>query len=141
MDKAALLALADRVEALTGPDREVDALISATARTGYGIEFQWALKYPAWIGGEDGRVHLEKNGPSFAPPAYTASIDAAMTLVPNDVDICTNSYRTNSEHEYVSYITDKRWNEEEPDGVFEQGDGHSLAAAITAAALRARASQ
>lgn len=53
--------LADRIEALTGPDREVDAEI---ARTVYADN----CRNPDW---ECGYVL-----------AYTASLDAAMTLVP-----------------------------------------------------------
>lgn len=53
-----LMALAERVEALTGPDREVDALIA-------GTEAATAI----W--------HSEDE-----TPLYTASLDAAMTLVP-----------------------------------------------------------
>ena len=54
MDKAALLALADRVEALTGPRFNIEDQIEKVAR------LPWR----------------------FPPPNYTASLDAAMTLVP-----------------------------------------------------------
>lgn len=74
-----LLALADRVEKLIGPDREVDAEIAACLRI--GTEHKWAFNYPEWEGRADGRVYLEKGGPSFAACAYTASLDAAMTLL------------------------------------------------------------
>jgi hypothetical protein len=69
-DREKLIELAGRVEALTGPDREVDAL----------------------IGFEVGTLHLAEG---YAPrdvfgagcraydgPAYSGSIDDAMTLVP-----------------------------------------------------------
>ena len=79
-----LLKLAARCEAATGPDREIDAAIAATAR--HGTEHTWAYGYPAWLAASDGRVHLAKNGPSFAAPAYTASLDAAMTLRPKGWD-------------------------------------------------------
>lgn len=75
-----LIALAERCEAATGPDRALDATIVATVRI--GTEHEWAYKHPAWISDSSGRVHLEKNGPSFSAAAYTASLDAAMTLVP-----------------------------------------------------------
>lgn len=55
--KADLLALAERVEALTGPDREVDAEIEA-ARGWPDVQ---------WTG---------------EAPRYTASLDAAASLVP-----------------------------------------------------------
>jgi len=56
-DKATLLALAERVEALDGPNRNLDADIMRA--TGLG-----GLKA------------------DYAPHPYTASIDAALTLVP-----------------------------------------------------------
>lgn len=78
-----LLELAERCEWAEGPDRELDALIAANLRV--GTEHGWAFKnYPQWIGRADGRVHLDDGGPSFSAPAYTASLDAAMTLVPTD---------------------------------------------------------
>jgi hypothetical protein len=53
-----MLALADRVESLTGPDREVDGLIER-------------VLHPNW----------ESDDCAFDdPPIYTASLDAAMTL-------------------------------------------------------------
>lgn len=79
-DLERLAELAMRVEGLTGADREVDAEIAAALRI--GTEHAWALNYPAWVGRGDGRVYLEEGGPSFAAPTYTASIDSAMTLVP-----------------------------------------------------------
>lgn len=75
--------LAERVQALKGPSREVDAEIAALTRCGSDPQWSWALtNYPAWVAGKDGRVHLEKNGPSFAPPAYTASLDHCWQILP-----------------------------------------------------------
>lgn len=76
-----LLALALRVEQATGLDRESDALVAACLRV--GTEHAWSANYPTWEGRADGRVYLEKGGPSFAAPSYTASLDAAMTLMPD----------------------------------------------------------
>jgi hypothetical protein len=56
-ERVQIMALADRAEALSGPCRETDALI------------EQALAEP------DARY-----GSFHQPPAYTASIDAAMTL-------------------------------------------------------------
>jgi hypothetical protein len=56
-DKATLLALAEKVEAVTGPDRNLDADIMRA--TGLG-----GLKA------------------DYAPHPYTSSLDAALTLVP-----------------------------------------------------------
>lgn len=66
-----LLALADRVEKLTGPDREVDAEIAAVQglrAVDEGHPLGWQC-YDA-----DGRITAFRR--------YTASIDHAMTLVP-----------------------------------------------------------
>ena len=67
-----LLKLAERVEALEGPDREVDreiALASGDYKTGRGREGMLAHKDTP-------------NQFSYSVPAYTASLDAAMMLVP-----------------------------------------------------------
>jgi hypothetical protein len=73
MSAETMVALADRCEAASGPDRELDAKIARetgavnprTARAGFGFGYvdrgQWACSFV---------------------PAYTASLDAAMTLVP-----------------------------------------------------------
>lgn len=79
MNKAEILGLALRVEALEGADREVDAQVAAALRVGT-LHF-WAWNFHAWQGRSDGRVYLEEGGPSFAAPHYTSSIDAALTLV------------------------------------------------------------
>ncbi|MES2173894.1 MAG: hypothetical protein V4523_08090 [Pseudomonadota bacterium] len=75
-DRDALLALAERVEGLSGPDRETDERIAdalfershfgqiADAPPGTGCLFWW------------------QDGHQQSALRYTASIDAAMTLVP-----------------------------------------------------------
>jgi hypothetical protein len=78
MDRDTLLALAERCENTTFPDRELDAAIAAAVRI--GTEHVWAWNYPAWEGRADGRVYLEKGGPSFTAPNFTLSVDAASTL-------------------------------------------------------------
>jgi hypothetical protein len=72
-----LLALAERCEAAEGPDRELDALIHIPeCREGQGLrvsggDVSWLIegRVRAWGG------HI---------PAYTASLDAAKTLVPEE---------------------------------------------------------
>lgn len=81
-DRSALLALASRCEQLTEPDRELDAKIAVAL---FGGEIIWKTAnwtmdpYPvrrvqnlAYIGGYQ----------NAAIPAYTASMDAAVTLLP-----------------------------------------------------------
>jgi hypothetical protein len=76
-DRTALLALAERVERLTGPDREVDALIHRAVTP----ELADTL-----TGGETGTpgtgwlVGGNLDWPTKAPE-YTRSLDAALTLV------------------------------------------------------------
>jgi hypothetical protein len=75
-----LIELAARCEAASGSDRALDAKIAAILRV--GTKAMWAQNYPLWIPQSDGRVVLGTSGPHFVSPAYTASLDAAMTLVP-----------------------------------------------------------
>jgi len=82
-DRATLLALADRCEQAAGPDRELDAeiawMLTAQDRKRLGAPdlrreiWHAGLPTPAWV--------LFENVSSFHP-AYTASLDAAVTLVP-----------------------------------------------------------
>jgi len=77
--------LITKLETLDGPDREVDALIAVAAdwrpewlrshpRYGlraYGKEVQYT-SLPRW----------SRGSPTYEPPTFTDSIDAALTLVP-----------------------------------------------------------
>lgn len=85
MDREALLALAERVEKATGPDRFLDAQIASVIR----LEKvpHWARNWTGeWKATEFGSVVLMEDsgnpGPHFMANEYTASLDAAMTLVP-----------------------------------------------------------
>lgn len=90
MTRQALLDLAARCEAATGADRELDANVAAAARIGLPLGCDWALKFPNWEGAHGGvvRIIININGNgyyiagTFKSPAYTASLDAAMSLVP-----------------------------------------------------------
>lgn len=66
MDKQTLLALADRVEAATGPDNDLDCRVAAA--TGYTLPEVERYLLP---------------GQFLVAPNYTASLDAALTLVPD----------------------------------------------------------
>lgn len=71
--------LLSRLQSLTGPDREIDAEIA--------LAFGWThTKLP-----RDGRAYWRKPGVtdwwdrvSNGPPRYTASIDAALMLLPDE---------------------------------------------------------
>lgn len=78
--------LASRVEAASGADRELDAEIAAAVRYfPRNVGFVWQNDLEPNVP-EVGRVtcvtSLGTGGPHYAAPAYTASIDAALTLVP-----------------------------------------------------------
>jgi hypothetical protein len=71
-----IAALADRVEAATGPDRELDALIAVFVGVDHGSKTEWADS-------ETGSYIVYDE----VAPRYTASLDAAMTLVPEGMSI------------------------------------------------------
>ena len=71
-----LLALADRAEKATGPDRELDELISAAVEGAVReVQQDGRTAYHSLDGGT--WVHIR-----VPQPGYTASLDAAMSLVP-----------------------------------------------------------
>lgn len=77
-DRDALLALADRVEACTGPDREIDNAIWDAVYRGPPLECHCT--------GACNPISPNYLGACVVVPHYTASIDAAMTLVPEGRD-------------------------------------------------------
>lgn len=79
MTHAALIA---RLEALTGPDREVDEAVDRTVREwpALGGYYGWERFGPGVISKQ-----INSDGSKFETmqaPRYTASLDAALTLVP-----------------------------------------------------------
>lgn len=138
-----LLSLADRVEGLSGPDREVDALIAAAARTGLPAGCAWAFKFPNWECAPDksGAVRIIGNvngngdyiAGHFVSPVFTASIDAAMSLVPegmrDEIEITTLYL--------VARVTINM--NHGPDGspFYGSNDSNSIPLALCAASLRA----
>lgn len=118
-----LLKLAARCESATGPDRELDALIQASAvLTGLG-QFKTAQ---AWA---DAAIAQRWN-----VPRYTASLDAATTLAgcgPRRVEFGT--YGNGQAWAYVHI--------EEPEALGESEKAASEVLAVCAAALRAKAVQ
>lgn len=84
MNRAELLALADRCEAATGPDRALDFLILKRLRglrdLGCGL-----YEMENWYYSLDNSEPSEKHPPF---PSPTASLDAALTLVPEGWDWC-----------------------------------------------------
>lgn len=139
MNKAEILGLALRVEALEGADRVV------------GLEIMCALDVrPAWLNGSEGHMWLDTACPNpvvrwcdhrmkegGGNPSvddglrYTSSIDAAMGLVPEGWDWCLSMGV--GEYAEASLAPAMKVTE-------HHGTGISPALALTAAALRAIAS-
>jgi hypothetical protein len=128
-DRATLLALAERCEQAAGPDRELDAeiawMLTAQDRKRLGPPdlrreiWHAGLPTPAWVPFE--------NVSSFHPP-YTASLDAAVTLVPEGWS-WGKFFGGSAECVKIS----------DPSILFERGLSDKPALALCAAALRARA--
>lgn len=93
-----LIALAERCEAATGPDRELDLCVKAAVYGGSAMvspfNGEWCLYREATEDPRKGRVLERPRSISHATwiaDAYTASLDAAMTLyiqVPPFVPSC-----------------------------------------------------
>ncbi|WP_313230208.1 hypothetical protein [Sphingobium yanoikuyae] len=119
-DRDTLLALAERVEGLSNPDREMDELI------GMAIGLKNTMRIGHELLGNDRVVPVNC-------PAYTASLDAAKTLVPKGwhVGMLTECDEDDSPSCCLTQ-------NEEPcrDAV---GRGADMALSLVAASLRARA--
>jgi hypothetical protein len=131
-----LLALADRVEKLTGPDRLVDAEIFKalgmplpTEFFDRGISLIWDDTQQAFI------MPVGEMQMRYEHPHFTASLDAAMTLIPSKSlwSVCDME-----EGPFAQVIRPM------PCGGYVNGlttaKGATPALALTAACLRARAS-
>lgn len=118
-----LLKLAERCEAATGPDRELDGAVH-TAVTGFEPR-------RGGIGWPDNAL-VVPGFPGWVPlPAYTASIDAAMSLVPSGMEFgCGSKDDSGSAWAWVGKFHG-------PLNI-EEGEPTSAALALCAAALRAR---
>jgi hypothetical protein len=116
-----LLKLAKRCEKATGPDRELDAMIAETIGEKHGRE-------TGWCNSENDDYYVIDECAAL----YTASLDAAMTLVPEgwgqfDVDATAPELGID-------------WTLHGPERREAKGTAAAPALALCAAALRARAS-
>lgn len=131
--------LAAKVEALSGPDRGIDALITIAMdpkrQTIVGHKPGRFPREPIYGPITEFVEMAEENGKDAADylnaPAYTASIDAAMTLVPTDARLIVDS---DGCHCRITKRDDAAWHW---NGFAALAS--TMALAITAAALRARA--
>lgn len=132
MTKDELLALADKVEALEGPSREVDAEIAPLQ----GLRMKDE-------GHPLGGCYYDTNGHGVPLPAHTASLDAALTLVPKGWIATTTDFT------HLQENVEGRGLAELYPGIRFWGDANrqiqvsaaTPALALCAAALRARAQQ
>ncbi len=139
-DKQAMLELADRIEAAEGPCRELDAAIASAVRyfpKDVGFIWQHDLKPNS---PEPGRVEcctsLGTGGPHYKAPSYTASLDAAMTLVPEGW--CVDGMKESRSGPFWAVLRRRKW---KPAPYWVTCKGANLALALSAAAICALASQ
>ena len=128
----ALLALAERCEAATGPDRELDRIIA--------LNLGWRSVAKGWVRDPGGNSKDEL-------PRYTASLDAAITLVPNDhafrIDngpchwICLGKQKPMGRADV--HYPKPRYDGDGDSWLTVSANADTLALALGAAALRARA--
>lgn len=143
-----LHALAGRVEGAAGPSEELDALIRCALWATEGAYVAQSTINGAWcvyLGERNGCPRLFER--PFAIPhrawigAYTASLDAAMLLVPEGFGVTLSRY-------WIAKTENPVWSAElstggvpsNPRRVFDCYDAATPALALTAASLRAIAS-
>jgi hypothetical protein len=135
MTRAELLALAERVECASGPDRELDAEIAAAC---YGGEIVWKTanhtmeQYPARR--HASTMHVGGFCNAYVP-TYTSSIDAAASLVPEGCEVKLVFHTNPAFHARAAV------HRHVLDGSVPSHRGATPAIALTAAALRARAEE
>lgn len=140
-----LLSLADRVEALTGPDREVDADIAVAISNDPAA---WVVRdIPSAIFTHKPGWWRDRDDKSHSAPSYTASLDAAMTLVPDGWRIYTADFSIKNRARWMMEGP-KLERIEQEDGTWEAGEdwyksgtGNTAALGLIVACLRALASQ
>ena len=132
--------LADRCEAASGPDRELDIAIALALPVwtycdkpgrffNAGPYYEGAADRIGFKSFDDSLQSLPGNAPDMMMPRFTDSLDAAMTLVPEGHEWLRKSpntmtvYRRPSDEEWANHI---------------DGAGATPALALCAAALRAQ---
>lgn len=128
--KAELLVLAERVEALTGPDRSADCWIENHLGLARFVPDRPAPFGEGWL---DKRVE---------PKPYTTSLDAALSLVPEGLfcSVC-QQVRTGKWRAWINAGLPGKYGRVRFKQISETEEAATPALALTAAALRARAAQ
>jgi len=134
-----LLALADQVERLTGACRETDCAIEKLLP----CSPEFARHHPGkcmsqWNERAFAFYSIGDEGHEYSSPPYTASIDAAMTLVPEGLGFQIDRYWTKDGVAWSCFISSGGL-PDKPRHVIEVYDLKTTPLAITAAALRALA--
>ena len=116
MNKDRLLELAEQCEAATGPDRLTDQAIG------------WVCGTQRWRGSQ----------PDYDGPHYTASLDAAMSLVPSNCVWSAGDWKANGHCASASVWPPEK---DRPEGFHGIAQASTPALALVAAALRALSTQ
>lgn len=136
--------LVERIEAATGPDREIDALVHFT------VNRRWVGRIPCWPPEKVYRPDMETGlymaieGKGYmygdSVPTYTASLDAALLIVPDGMLwMLTNTGIQNRKEPDFTKATAlvSNWRDMDTD----ETQAETPALALCAAALRARITQ
>ena len=130
--------LADKIEALEGPSREVDAEIWAYVHGPADCYIKQSPFNGAWCvyyTSRDGKERLCETRRGMPDKlAYTASLDAAMTLVPEGYDW----FKLRRLDRLPHMIVEPAHREGNPRDYYHFGTARTPALALCAAALRAR---
>lgn len=128
-----LAALAERVEKAEGPSRELDAEIQVRVfeKPGYRFPDRVLNRRPADWHEAASRFRWDGGGGHCPWPAYTASLDAAMTLVPKGMVFSLST----EEPGPWAWVGPKRGEGSEKPAIMAA----TPALALVAAALRAKA--
>ena len=125
-------ALALRCEQATGPDRELDAAIWLLCVPG-ATRMQWSYVHIATERTCEIDETRDASGKLIIVPTYSASLDAALTLVPDGhaSAVGTMAFKDSDKLPWATYWTPQGWP--------YSTEAATPALALCAAALRARA--
>lgn len=132
-DARKMVDLAARIERAEGPDRALDQEIFSAI--GAPVPFQFANKLIALEYNDVEQAYFARVTDDmrvrYAPPHYTASIDAAMQLVPEGREWSVDAYNSNGV--YPEHVRASAWVQGS-----ERVFASTPAIALSAAAIRAR---